>query len=156
MFRILIVYSSTSGNTKMVVDAVAEIIGETDHEVTVQRAEEHRLEEILGADLCILASPTYARGMLHHQLAAFAKEFSQLNLNGKPCALIALGDINWGQEHHIAAAEHLENLVDVAGAKLLLPTLKIDGRPEPHLKGAVAKWTKQFLKAINRVDKHVR
>lgn len=148
MSRILIVYSSTGGNTKMVVDAVANIIGETDHDLTVQRAEDHRLEEVLGADLCILASPTYARGMLHHHVAAFAREFKQLNLNGKPCALIALGDIKWGQEHHIAAAGLLKADIKKAGGKLILPPLKIDGRPEPLLKTEVVKWTDELLKAI--------
>lgn len=148
MSRILIVYSSTGGNTKKVVQAVADLAGKSEHQIAVKKADQITPEEAATFDVCILASPTYAKGMLHYLMAGFMKEFRELKLMGKSCVVIALGDIKWGQEHHIAAAKLLEADIKKAGGKLLLPALKIDGRPEPHLKGTVVKWTKQFLKAI--------
>jgi len=149
MSRILIVYSSTSGNTKKVVDAVADLVGKSEHQIDVKKADQITTEEAATFDICVLASPTYAKGMLHYLMAGFMKEFRDLKLKNKPCAVIALGDIEWGKEHHIAAAGLLEADIKKAGGRLILPTLKIDGPVEPYLKGEVLKWVEELLKTLS-------
>lgn len=142
--KILIIYSTVGGNTEMVVEALEENLKGEDHEVQLERGESVHLDDIRSYDACVLASPTYAKGMLHHHMARFAKGFSEIHLKDMPFAAVALGDIAWGEEHHIAAAGHLEKLIEAVEGKRVLDTLKIDGDPELALEKEVADWAKQL------------
>ncbi|NIR87821.1 flavodoxin family protein, partial [Candidatus Bathyarchaeota archaeon] len=60
MARILVVYDSETGNTEKMAFAVAEgakQVGEVN--VTVKKAEQTKLEDLLKADGIIMGSPTY-------------------------------------------------------------------------------------------------
>lgn len=92
---ILIVYGSNSGNTKKVVESVSVFLTKEGHDVELQQAKDTDPAQVVDSDLCILASPTYAKGMLHYLMAGFMKEFRELKLAGKLCAVIALGEINF-------------------------------------------------------------
>ena len=94
MGKILIVYYSLSGNTEAMAKAVAEgARAVTGTQVTVKKAFDVSLEELLSCDAVAFGSPDY-----FSYIAGALKDFfdrtyypSQGKVTGKPCALFATG-----------------------------------------------------------------
>jgi flavodoxin len=148
MASILLIYGSTGGNTEMVVENVADMLKSKKHKVTLKRAELSKAADLLKADIIILASPTYGHGLLEGYMAKFAKGIRDLDLKGKPCAVIGLGDPKYEAQYHIESAAILEKTLSDAGGKILLPALRISRTPVMHLKGIIPHWTEQLIKLI--------
>ena len=144
MKKIVIVYGTTGGNTEMAAEAVAELLAKK-HKVDVKRAELSNAKDLLKYDVCILASPTYGHGLLEAHMAKFAKGLKEIELKGKSCAVIGLGDPKYEQQYHIESAPILEKKLESAGGKLLLPALRISMTPVMHLKGFIPHWTNQLI-----------
>jgi len=145
MTSIVIVYGSTGGNTEMVAEYVADFLKTKKYKVDVKRAEMSTAKDLLKYDVCILASPTYGHGLLEGHMAKFAKGIKEVNLKGRPCAVIGLGDPKYERQYHIESAPILEKKLTDAGGKVLLPALRISRTPVMHLKGIIPHWTKQLL-----------
>lgn len=93
------IYASTSGNTEHVVDVLLEHIQKTlpNYECTKQRAEEAKGEDLEKGDVLLLASSTWnydaVEGYLNmHMRELLDKRCKDVDLKGRPVALIILGD----------------------------------------------------------------
>lgn len=83
--KVLVVYDSKSGNTKKMASAVAkgaEQVSGT--EVTVKKAEQTTLDDLLGSDAVVMGSPTYF-GQMSAKLKALIDESVKVHekLSGK-------------------------------------------------------------------------
>ncbi|MCK5612791.1 flavodoxin family protein [Candidatus Pacearchaeota archaeon] len=145
MTSVLFIYGSTGGNTEMVVENVAEIIKAQKHKVTVQRAEMSEARDLLKYDVIILASPTYGHGLLQEHMLAFTKKLKEIDLKGRTCAVIGVGDPKYEAQYHVESATTLEKILTSHGGELLLPALRVSGSPVRHLKGFIPHWGKQLL-----------
>ncbi|MBU1017495.1 flavodoxin domain-containing protein [Patescibacteria group bacterium] len=148
MTSVIIIYGSTGGNTEMVAETVADFLKEKKVRVDVKRAEQSTAKDLLKYDVCILASPTYGHGLLQEHMAKFMKGIKDIDLKGKPCAVIGLGDPKYEMQYHIESAPILEKKLTGAGGKILLPALRISRTPVMHLKGIIPHWTKQLINLI--------
>lgn len=148
MAKVLFIFGSTSGNTEMVVKAVAESVERKGHQVTVKRAELSEPKELLGQDLCVLASPTYGHGLMQYHMVAFAKGMEGLDLNGRSCAVIGLGDDKYDAYYNVESASLLEEVIRKANGKLALRSLRINKSPVPHLEGKIKKWAEKLTEVI--------
>jgi len=148
MKSVLFIYGTTGGNTEMVVESVADILHEKKFKVEIKRAELSSAKDLLKSDVCILASPTYGHGLLEGHMAKFVKGMKDIDLKGKPCAVIGLGDPKYEAQYHIESAPILEKKLTDAGGKLLLPALRVSMTPVMHLKGLIPYWTKQLLASL--------
>ena len=73
-----------------------------------------------------------------------------LDLAGKPCACIGLGDHRYF--YTARAADHLEHYVKVHHGRLIVPTLKI--RDEPYgQEESVRVWGKQLVDVSTQKDR---
>ena len=91
MPKILVIYDSKTGNTETMALAVAkgaEIAG--DLEVTVKKAEDAKIDDLLAADGIIMGSPVYF-GQMSHKLKALIDESIKVHekLSGKVGAAFA-------------------------------------------------------------------
>lgn len=129
----------------MVVEKVAEMLKAKKHKVALQRAEMSNPKDLLKYDVCILASPTYGHGLLEGYMRKFVKGLKEIDLKGKPCAVIGTGDPKYEAQYHIESAATLEKILTDHGGKLLLPALRISRTPVMHLKGLIPNWTKQLI-----------
>jgi flavodoxin len=145
MKTVLFIYGSTSGNTEMVVESIAEFLEKKKFKTVTQRAEISNAKDILDYDVCILASPTYGHGLLEEHMAKFVKGMKGISLKGKPCAVIGLGDPKYEAQYHIESAPIMEKVLTDAGGKLVLPALRISMTPVMHLKGLIPNWAEQLL-----------
>ena len=148
MKSILFIYGSTGGNTEMVVEHIASELKKKKFKVAIQRAEKSAPKDILKYDMCILASPTYGHGLLEGYMAKFVKGLKTIDLKGKPCAVIGLGDPKYEAQYHIESAPILEDVLTKIGGQIILPALRISRTPVMHLKGLIPFWTDKLIELI--------
>jgi flavodoxin I len=146
-----IVVASTSGHTEYVaaalIDSLRRIV--PGWEVEETRAEKTRPEDLLSGDVLVLASSTWNTGGIEGQLNPHMWSLLQgraknLDLAGKPCACIGLGDHRYF--YTARAADHLQNYIKAHHGRLVAPTLKIIDEPYGQ-EDAVRIWSRQLVDA---------
>jgi flavodoxin I len=152
-----IVFASTSGHTEYVVDA---LIGSLKSiapgwEIDETMAEKTQPQDLLSGDVLLLASSTWNTGGIEGQLnphmwGLLQDKAKNLDLAGKPCACIGLGDHRYF--YTARAAEHLQNYVKVHHGRLIVPTLKIIDEPYGQ-EETVRVWSKQLVDVLKPADR---
>jgi flavodoxin I len=141
-----IVFASTSGHTEYVVDALIDSLKSIMPSWTIEEtiAEKTQPQDLLSGDVLLLASATWNTGGIEGQLnphmwALLNDEAKTLDLAGKPCACIGLGDRRYF--YTARAADHLQHYVEAHHGRLIVPTLKIIDEPYGQ-EEAVRAWGK--------------
>lgn len=147
MSSILIIYGSSGGNTKLVVDKVSKILQES-HQVEVQIAENSNIEDAKNHDLCILAAPTYGHGILQPYMAPVHQKLINSDFKDQKFAVIGLGDHKYDRPFNIASARILKDGIAKAGGELINEALLINKSPIPHLDTKVKDWAQELSKLI--------
>jgi flavodoxin I len=149
-----IVFASTSGHTAYVVDALIDSLKSTPgwkiEETMAERTQPH---DLLSGDVLLLASATWNTGGTEGQLnphmwMLLEDKAKTLDLAGKPCACIGLGDHRYF--YTARAADHLQHYVDAHHGRLIVPTLKIINEPYGQ-EEAVRAWGNQLVNASQQV-----
>jgi flavodoxin I len=151
-----IVFASTSGHTEYVMDALIDSLKGTTPgwEIEETRAEKTQPQDLLSGDILLLASATWNTGGIEGQLnphmwGLLNDKAKTLDLAGKPCACIGLGDNRYF--YTARAADHLQHYVNAHHGRLLVPTLKIVNEPYGQ-EDAVRVWGKRLVDASNQAD----
>jgi flavodoxin len=151
-----IVFASTSGHTEYVVDALTSSLKSITPgwEIEATRAEKMKPQDLLSGDVLLLASATWNTGGTEGQLnphmwALLHDKAKTLDLAGKPCACIGLGDHRYF--YTARAADHLQHYVKVHHGRLIVPTLKITDEPYGQ-EEAVTVWGRQLVEASKQID----
>jgi flavodoxin I len=152
-----IVFASTSGHTEYVVDTLIDSLKRTTPgwEIEEMIAEKTQPRDLLSGDVLLLASSTWNTGGIEGQLnphmwALLREKAKTLDLAGKPCACIGLGDHRYF--YTARATDHLEHYVKVHHGRLIVPTLKITDEPYGQ-EEAVRAWGKQLVDASKQIDR---
>jgi flavodoxin I len=152
-----IVFASTSGHTEYVVDTLIDSLTRTTPgwEIEETIAEKTEPRDLLSGDVLLLASSTWNTGGIEGQLnphmwALLREKAKTLDLAGKPCACIGLGDHRYF--YTARATDHLEHYVKVHHGRLIVPTLKITDEPYGQ-EEAVRAWGKQLVDASKQIDR---
>jgi flavodoxin I len=151
-----IVFASTSGHTKYVVDVLIDSLRTIAPCLKIAEtiAEKAQPRDLLSGDVLLLASSTWNTGSIEGQLnphmwLLLNDKAKSLDLAGKSCACIGLGDNRYF--YTARAADHLQDYVQGHRGRLIVPTLKIIDEPYGQ-EGAVKVWGKQLVDASKRVD----
>jgi flavodoxin I len=151
-----IVLASTSGHTEYVVDALTDSLKNIipGWEIKETRAEKAQPQDLLGGDVLLLASSTWNTGGIEGQLnphmwLLLQDKAKTLDLAGKPCACIGLGDHRYF--YTARAADHLQHYVNAHHGRLIVPTLKIINEPYGQ-EEAVRVWGRQLADASKPAD----
>ena len=152
-----VVFASTSGHTAYVVEALIDSLKSTTPgwEIEETRAEKTQPQNLLGGDVLLLASSTWNTGGIEGQLnphmwVLLNDKANALDLAGKPCACIGLGDHRYF--YTARAADHLQRYVKAHHGRLIVPTLKIIDEPYGQ-EEAVRVWGKQLADASTPADR---
>ncbi len=122
MPKLVVVYLSTSGNTKAMAEAIAEGARSRNIDALVVNFHEARIEDIKSADAIALGSSTFYYKMLP-PMEKFIESLTKANVNGKVGA--AFGSYGWSGEAPIMIAEKMREL----GIKVIDPVLRIQYQP---------------------------
>ena len=151
-----IVFASTSGHTQYVVEALVDSLKSITPgwEIEETMAEKAKPQDLLGGDVLLLASATWNTGGIEGQLnphmsVLLHDKAKALDLAGKPCACIGLGDHRYF--YTARAADHLQHYVKAHHGRLIVPTLKIIDEPYGQ-EEAVRVWGKQLVDASKQAD----
>jgi flavodoxin I len=146
-----IVLASTSGHTEYVVDALTVSLKSSTPgwEIEATMAEKTQPQDLLRGDVLLLASSTWntggSEGQLNpHMWVLLQDKAKTLDLAGKPCACIGLGDHRYF--YTARAADHLQHYVEAHYGRLIVPTLTITDEPYGQ-EEAVRVWGKQLVDA---------
>lgn len=145
-----IIYASTSGHTEYVIGHVADEWRMKNCELRIVRVELAKPEDLVGADLLILASSTWNTGGIEGQLNPHMHEFvfgraKDARLTGK-VAIIALGDERY--RYLAQAGKYLRQFVETHGGTVLEPQLTILNEPYGQEEKA-KEWAKQLMTHIS-------
>lgn len=122
MSKIAIIYLSTSGNTKVMAEAIAEGIMSRNVDVTTMNFHEAKIEEIKVADALAIGSSTFYYKMLP-PMERFLESLEKANVTGK--LGVAFGSYGWSGEAPIDIAEKMRKL----GMEVIDPVLRIQYQP---------------------------
>jgi flavodoxin I len=151
-----IVFASTSGHTEYVVDALVDSLKSiaSGWEIEETMAEKTQSLDLLSGDVLLLASATWntggTEGQLNPHMSVLLRDKAKtLDLAGKPCACIGLGDHRYF--YTARAADHLQHYIKAHHGRLIVPTLKIIDEPYGQ-EEAVRVWGKQLMDASKPAD----
>lgn len=122
MPKIVVVYLSTSGNTKAMADAIVEGVKSRNIDAVAMNFHEARIEEIKSADAIAIGSSTFYYKMLP-PMEKFIDSLSRVNVKGKAGA--AFGSYGWSGEAPVMIAEKMREL----GINVIDPVLRIQYQP---------------------------
>ena len=148
---LLIIYSSTSGNTEYTVDVLAKHLrGRSDMEIKVQRVEESKPENMKDCDILMFACGTWnsvREGQLSPGFIKFVSVAKEFDLEGKGTCVIGLGDDRYF--YTCKSTAHLMQFAREIGGKNLLPPLPIVNDPYGQ-EEKIIKWGDKLLSAIQK------
>ncbi len=121
--KLVIVYLSTSGNTKKMADAIAEGAESRGVNVKVESFYDVDMDVLRAADAIALGSSTFWYKM-HEAMSHFIDRLEKEGLNAKVGA--AFGSYGWSGEAPVQIAERLRQI----GLKVVDPVLRVQWAPE--------------------------
>ena len=146
----ILYYSTISGNTRLVGEALQRIFANAGLTLTLQDVAEDKTwqDEI---DFALFGSGTYAHGMIEKSLRKCVEEIWKEKKIRIPCAAIGLGDHRYDVEYNMYAADQLESWITEHGGNLLCPALKVNRSPvKPNNQKIIENWAKNFITTLRK------
>ncbi len=122
MPKVVVVYLSTSGNTKAMAEAIVEGIKSRNVEAIAMNFNEARIEELKDADAIAIGSSTFYYRMLP-PMEKFIESLEKTKIKAKLGA--AFGSYGWSGEAPVMIAEKMRKL----GMEVIDPVLRIQYQP---------------------------
>ena len=122
MPKVVVVYLSTSGNTKAMAEAIVEGVESRNVDAVAMNFHEARIEELKSADAIALGSSTFYYKMLP-PMEKFIESLEKANVADKIGA--AFGSYGWSGEAPVMIAEKMREL----GMNVIDPVLRIQYQP---------------------------
>lgn len=128
----------------MVCEAVQDYLQTKKYEVTLLKAKVTEPADVGEFDLLILASPTYGHGLLENYFGAFLAKLKEVDLKGKACTGIGLGDPKYDDDYHIESANIIMKFLRKKEANIVVLPLRISKSPYPKLGDYVKNWVENL------------
>jgi len=122
MPKLVVVYLSTSGNTKAMAESIAEGAKSRNIETKTVNFHEAKMEDIKAADAIAIGSSTFHYKMLP-PMEKFIESLAKANVKGKFGA--AFGSYGWSGEAPVMIAQKMREL----GMNVIDPVLRIQYQP---------------------------
>ena len=148
MAKVLIIYGSSSGNTELTCQQVAEVLQKHRHKVILQRVESTDISDLRLGKVVILAAPTYEHGVIQHHFFPFLKQLKDTDLKGKPMAVIGLGDDKYDDHYNVESANILEKAIKESHGELICHALRVNKNPITQLTERITEWAEDLSKLL--------
>jgi len=144
-------YSTISGNTRLVGEALQEFFRIAGITLTLQDVASDTTwqDEV---DFALFGSGTYAHGMIEKSLRKCVEEIWKEKKIRIPCAAIGLGDHRYDREYNMYAADQLESWITEHGGNLVTTALRINRSPfKPNNQKIIENWAKSFIQNLQSI-----
>src|SRR3989304_908804 len=150
MPKVVVVYLSTSGNTKAMAEAIAEGIESRNVEVKTINFHEARMEDLKNADAIVLGSSTFYYRMLP-PMEKFIESLEKAKIKAKIGA--AFGSYGWSGEAPVMIAEKMREL----GMEVIDPVLRIQYQPAEKDLEECKRLGKDIANKVKKsAEKHIK
>jgi flavodoxin I len=150
MPKVVVVYLSTSGNTKAMADAIVEGAKSRNVDAIAMNFHEARIEELISADAIALGSSTFYYKMLP-PMEKFIESLEKAKVADKVGA--AFGSYGWSGEAPVMIAEKMREL----GMNVIDPVLRIQYQPmEKDLEECKRLGKDIAAKVKKSTEKHIK
>ncbi len=149
IMKINIVFGTVGGNTKLVCERVAEVFESKGLHANLFNARLVVLEDALDCDLLVLACPTYGIGELEQHFEVFLKKLHEVEIKGRKCAIIGLGDPKYDKDYHLESTKIIMDFLQKKEGEILYMPLRISRNPLPLIEqGFVDRWAEKISEII--------
>jgi flavodoxin len=148
MTKIKIVYGTGGGNTEIVCERAKEKFEEHSHSVELIRAKTAKPEDMLGAELLILACPTYGHGILETFMGKLVAKSKDIDLKGQQSVIIGLGDATYDIDYFIESEKILRAFLQEHEAEIICNPLMVSRSPIPYLDTYIPRWVDQVCEKL--------
>ena len=149
--NITAIVASTGGHTEYAVQVIAKHAKTKRITINIIKAEQATVATIQAADVLLFASSTWNtggnEGQLNPHMLTCWKNLKGVDLNGKQCAAIGLGDERY--RYTAKAADHLEEMIMYLKGNQLLPAFKVVNEPYGQEK-LLEKWADKFIATLKK------
>ena len=137
MKKAIVIYGSTTGNTRTVADWIGDALSAAGLEVDVVDAAGAEPEQAAPYDLVVLGSSTWGQGELQDDFMGFYEDMSADELGGKKVAVFGCGDSGMFPDNFCEAVDSIEQKAKECGAEIVAGSFKIDGEIDGYQDKAV-------------------
>ena len=113
--KTIILYGSTTGNTKIAAEAIGKQLGIAD----IRSVEKVFADELTSYDIIVAGSSTWGYGEIQDDWAPLVEKIAKLDLHGKKAALFGTGDQNSYSDTFVDAIGILHDAFSAAGADII-------------------------------------
>jgi flavodoxin I len=146
MAKLLMVYTSMTGNTEEIANAIAEGIREEGIDLEVKEVLDADAKELEEYDGILLGAYTWGDGELPDDFLDFYDDMDELDLSRKKAAVFGSCDSNY--EKYGAAVDILIDKLKEVGAEVVLEGLKIELVPTNEEREKCKQFGKQFVQRV--------
>lgn len=155
MARTLIIYSTITGNTQLVADAIQQQLNQkTPHQfaevVPAEMTDLALLKTLQPGDTCLLGASTWEGHTVPQGMIAVMQQIESdpTVLSGKNWGVFGCGDASY-DPYFCKAVDILSEKLSTWGVAPIVPVLKIDGFPElPNNQDQIMAWCDALIKAL--------
>ncbi|WP_047984448.1 flavodoxin domain-containing protein [Ornithinibacillus californiensis] len=154
MSRVLILYTSLTGNTEILAETIADYLKKHQHEVTLKHFEQDQItaDEIKDYDATLIGIYTYDYGEIPFEVEFFFDELDEVDLTGCITGVFGAGDRFYGDTFGLAV-DLMHDKLEERGATLDPERLKVDMDPEQDdIKRCEQLAERVIQKAIGKVN----
>ena len=144
--KIVILYSSLTGNTESMAENVAEGVKAAGAEPVLKEVFNTQASELLHYDGFILGAYTWGDGELPDDFFDFYDDMDELDLVGRKAAVFGSGETAY--THFCGAVDILIDKLKERGADVIAPGLKIELNPGTDEKEACRELGKQVVLTV--------
>jgi len=128
--KVLVLYTSLTGNTEVMAEAVLNQLDQYDGQVVSKSFAEDALEteELLDYEAILIGIYTWVDGDLPFEVEDFYDELEDLDLTGKVCGTLGSADREY--EQYGTATEMLYDMLEEQGATMISDKVIVDLEPD--------------------------
>lgn len=139
--KTLVVFGSTTGTTRILAQAVRKGLMQLGHDVVVRNARNQDPDELDQFDMLVMGCSTWENGALQKDFKPFFERLQDLDLKGRMACVFGAGHSSYS--HFCHAVDTIEARLREQGARILGPSLRVDGSPYQARTQAIA-WAKEL------------
>lgn len=145
--KVILVFGSTTDNTEMLSEHVAEGLERGMASVTVRNVTEASVDELADYDAIVFGCSTWGEGDLQDDFVDFDGAMDGMSLEGKKAAVFGPGDSEEYPDSFCKAVDIIEETLKKCGAEIVAEGFKVDGEVEPAF-GDAEEWGFKVAKAL--------
>ncbi|MBB6176826.1 flavodoxin I [Anoxybacillus tengchongensis] len=146
MSKVIMVFTSMTGNTEEMAEAIADGVREQGIELDVKEVLDATATELEQYDGILLGAYTWGDGELPDDFLDFYDELDNVDLTGKKAAVFGSCDSSY--EKYGAAVDILIEKLQERGAEVILDGLKIELTPTDEDKQLCIAFGRDFVKQL--------